>query len=134
MMKKALLCVFAVICLSFAGIVIADNGPADMILQAEIDKAKTPKPSVFPHAKHQEIASCGDCHHGSEDGKQVPYTEGMAIEKCESCHNSGNEAMPKGLGTYKDAAHKQCRDCHKQAAADNPALAEVFKGCKPCHQ
>lgn len=132
MMKKALLCVFAVICLSFAGIVIADNGPADMILQAEIDKAKTPKPAVFPHAKHQEIATCADCHHGAQDGKQVPYAEGMVIEKCESCHNSGVE-LPKELGSFKDAAHKNCRDCHKQAAEADPALAETFKGCNPCH-
>ena len=134
MMKKLLLCVCAAAVLGFAGIVIADNGPADMTLQAEIDKAKKPKPSVFPHAKHQEFAACGDCHHGAEDGKQVPYTEGMEIGKCESCHNSGVEGLPKEVATYKAAAHTLCKDCHKEAEKENPALAEVFKGCKPCHQ
>ncbi len=134
MMKKVLLCVCAIACLGFAGIVVADNGPAEMVLQAEVDKAKKPKPAVFPHAKHQEIATCADCHHGAQDGKQVPYAEGMEIGKCESCHNSGVAGLPKEVATFKDAAHKNCRDCHKKAAEENPALAEVFKGCKPCHQ
>lgn len=134
MMKKLLLCICAVAVLGFAGVVIADNGPADMILQAEIDTAKKAKPSVFPHAKHQEFATCADCHHGAEDGKQVPYTEGMEIAKCESCHNSGVEGLPKDVATYKAAAHTLCKDCHKKAKEENPALAEVFKGCKPCHQ
>lgn len=133
MMKNALLCMLVAVCLCFAGVVIADNGPADMVLQAEKDKAKKPKPATFPHAKHQEIATCGDCHHGAENGKQVAYTEGMTIQKCEECHNSG-AGLPKGLETFKDAAHKNCKDCHKAAAEKNPALAEVFKGCKPCHQ
>jgi hypothetical protein len=134
MIKKLLFCICAVAVLGFAGIVIADNGPAEMVLQTEIDKAKKPKPAVFPHAKHQGFAACSECHHGAENGKQVPYTEGMAIGKFESCHNSGVEGLPKDLASFKDAAHKNCKDCHKKAKEENPALAEVFKGCKPCHQ
>ena len=133
MSRKALILLFVATCFCIAGISIAaDKGPADMVLQAEKDKAKKPKPAVFPHAAHQEIAECGDCHHSAADGKQVPYEEGQEIGKCEDCHYKGAE-MPKGLDSYKGAAHKNCRDCHKKAAAEKPELAEKFKKCMPCH-
>ena len=66
MSKKVLICILVGACFCLAGIAIADNGPAEMVLQAEKDKAKKPKPAVFPHAKHQEIAKCADCHHSAE--------------------------------------------------------------------
>jgi len=134
MMKNALICFFAVAFLfAVAGISMADNGPAEMTLQAEKDKAKKPKPAVFPHQKHQSFAPCAECHHSAKDGKQVAYTEGMEIQKCETCHYTGS-SMPKELSTFKDVAHKNCKDCHKKAATDKPELAEKFKGCLPCHQ
>lgn len=132
MMRTMLICVIAVAFFCTAGISFADNGPADMILQAEKDKAKKPKPAVFPHQKHQEFAKCGDCHHGAKDGKQVAYAEGMKIEKCESCHFA-DSGMDKKLASFKNAAHQNCKDCHKTAAAEKPELAEKFKGCMPCH-
>ena len=132
MARKIIICVLGVIFLCFAGIVIADNGPADMMLQAEKDKASKPKPAVFPHAKHQEIAECGDCHHGAADGKQVAYEEGQEIAKCESCHFEGT-GMDKKIETYKNAAHENCKSCHKEVVAAKPELKDKFKGCLPCH-
>jgi hypothetical protein len=132
MMRKALICVFAVTFLCFAGITLADNGPADMVLQAVKDAAKKPKPAVFPHAKHQEIAKCADCHHSAKDGEQVAYTDGQPVQKCEECHFKGN-GMDKKIATFKAAAHKNCRDCHKAAAAKDPSLKEKFAKCMPCH-
>jgi len=133
MTKRVLMCVFVAVCLSIAGVCIAtDKGPADMILKVEKDPAKKPKTAVFPHAKHQEIAECGDCHHSAADGKQVPYEEGQAVQKCEDCHYKGS-GMPDKLDSYKAVAHKNCKDCHKKAAEEKPELAEKFKKCMPCH-
>ncbi len=132
MSKNVLICIIAAFFICLAGVVIADNGPADMVLQAEKDKAKKPKPAVFPHAKHQEIASCGDCHHSAKDGKKIDYVEGQEIQKCEDCHYKGSD-MPKKLDSFKGAAHVNCKDCHDKAAEENPELAEKFSKCMPCH-
>jgi hypothetical protein len=132
MMRKMLICVFVAACLCFAGISLANNGPAEMVLQAETDKAKKPKPAVFPHAKHQEIAKCADCHHSAKDGKQVAYAEGQEIQKCETCHFKAS-GMEKKIATFKGAAHKNCKACHKKTAKAKPELAAKFKGCLPCH-
>ncbi len=133
MSKKVLICIFAAVCLCIAGISVADNGPAEMVLQATKDAAKTPKPAVFPHAKHQEFAPCAECHHSAKDGKQVAYAEGMEIQKCEECHFKGS-SMDKKLDTFKGAAHENCRECHKKAVEEKPELAEKFVKCLPCHQ
>jgi hypothetical protein len=110
-MKKALICgiALAFLCsLGLAGMSFAeDKGPADITLEGK-------KPVVFPHAKHQEQFKCGECHHTKgADGKQAPYTEGMKIEKCDTCHNK-DAGMPKGLQSFKDAGHKNCKGCHKE--------------------
>jgi len=128
-MKKLFACctALAFVCLVGLGVSIAsDKGPADITLESTIDKAKKPKPAIFPHADHQSRLECGECHHAKDaDGKQVAYVEGQKIEKCETCHNS-NETMPKKLATYKAAAHEQCRGCHKATSKD---LAK----CSVCH-
>lgn len=132
MAKKMIISIVAALFLVAAGISLADNGPADMTLQAEKDKAKKPKPAVFPHKAHQDAYSCAECHHSAKDGKQVAYVEGQEIQKCESCHYKGS-GMPEKLETFKDAAHENCKSCHKQVVADNPDLKDKFKGCLPCH-
>lgn len=132
MEKKILIWAFAALFLCLAGFSMADNGPTEMTLQATKDPAKKPKPAVFPHKAHQERLACAECHHGAKDGKQVAYIDGQEIQKCESCHYKGS-GMPEKLETFKDAAHQNCRECHKQAAADNPDLKDKFKGCLPCH-
>ncbi len=146
MFKKALICGVAVL-FFLGGFVFnssateVDKGPADMILEAVKDKGKKPKPSVFPHAKHQENISCGDCHHSGEPGKQGPYVEGMKIDKCETCHYKGSGMPSKKdkkkkiakLDTFKDAAHQNCKGCHKKVKKEKPELKKKWKKCLPCH-
>jgi hypothetical protein len=127
-MKKVLICgvALAFLCTS-ALVAMADNGPAEITLTSTIDAAKKAKPSVFPHAKHQETLKCSDCHHSAKDGKQVPYVEGQKIEKCESCHNKAAGMSNKKLSTFKDAAHMNCKGCHKETG--NKKLTK----CGTCH-
>ena len=118
-MKKTLICgvALAFFCtVGFAAIGVAeDKGPAEITLETTIDKAKKAKPAFFPHAKHQETLKCGDCHHSKgADGKQIAYAEGQKIEKCESCHNTGAGMTNEKLDTFKEAAHANCKECHKK--------------------
>lgn len=132
MIKKTFGCLFFALLVSLPITSIANNGPADMVLQAEKDKAKKPKPAVFPHAKHQEQIKCMECHHTAKDDKQVAYSEGMEIQKCETCHFKGS-GMPKKIETFKGAAHENCKSCHKEVVAKKPELKDKFKGCLPFH-
>ncbi len=129
MIKKTILCAaaFAFIAgFTVAGPAMADNGPADLTLQATVDAAKKAKPAIFPHKKHQDAGlTCGTCHHGAADGKQTPYVEGMKIEKCETCHNKA-AGMEKKISTFKDASHTNCKGCHK-AEKKGPTK------CAGCH-
>jgi len=130
-MKKVTLLAMAAalaigLCFTGVGFADTDKGPADMTLESTIDKAKKAKPAIFPHAKHQEKLTCGDCHHSKDaDGKQVAYVDGQKIEKCESCHNKA-AGMPKKLTTFKEAGHANCKTCHK---AKDKKLAK----CTVCH-
>jgi len=128
-MKKVTLIAAALILgLCFAGTSFAeaDKGPADITLESTIDKAKKAKSAIFPHAKHQETLTCGDCHHSKDAaGKQVAYVDGQKVEKCESCHNKA-AGMPKKLTTFKEAAHANCKACHKKT---DKKLAK----CTVCH-
>lgn len=134
MFKKTIVCFTAFAFLSgFTAInsVMAetDKGPAEMVLQATVDADKKPKPANFSHKKHQEDhkVACKECHHGKgADGKQTAYTDGMKIEKCESCHNKA-AGLDKKIATFKDAAHTNCKECHK-AKKKGPTK------CKECHQ
>ena len=129
-MKKILACCAALALMgmvSFGVATASDKGPADMILESTIDKAKKAKPSIFPHAKHQETIGCGDCHHGMDaDGKQIAYTDGQEIGKCESCHFKAGKIANDKLNTYKGAAHAQCKTCHAKKSKDHAK-------CGVCH-
>ncbi|MEN8200729.1 MAG: cytochrome c3 family protein [Thermodesulfobacteriota bacterium] len=116
------------LCFTGTAFAEADKGPAEMTLESTIDPAKKPKPAVFPHAKHQETLTCADCHHSKDaDGKQVAYVDGQKIEKCESCHNkAAGIDKAKKLSTFKEAAHANCKACHKEK---DKALAK----CTVCH-
>ena len=137
MIKKTIACAaaFAFIAgFTVAGPAMADNGPADMTLQATVDAAKKAKPAIFPHKKHQDAGqACGVCHHSKDaDGNKVAYVDGQKIEKCETCHSkaAGMPAKAKDgktkIGTYKDAAHSSCKGCHK-AEKKGPTK------CAGCH-
>jgi len=137
MIKKALITAAAVAFLlgGFAAMSSANTGPEEMTL--ETTGSAKPKPAFFPHKAHQATLQCAECHHGMADGKQVPYTEGMEIGKCESCHNSdvlaGKLAGKEKLDTFKGAAHTNCLGCHKEVAAKDEAKKEL-KSCKTCHK
>jgi len=106
----------------------ADKGPAEITLQSTIDPAKTPKQAFFPHGEHQSRLECKTCHHGKgADGKRISYVEGQKIDKCESCHNTKDAAMPEKVNTFKKAAHSLCQACHKK---NKPELAK----CSVCHK
>lgn len=145
MLKKILACTVAslfVLVGSASCFAAADPGPADITIVGE--KSKKPKPAIFPHKAHQDKIGCGECHHGMADGKQVPYTDGQEIGKCESCHNkdvlAGKTMEMAGkkkptilkLDTIKGAGHGNCLVCHKKIAAENADLKKIAK-CSACH-
>lgn len=137
MIKKALATAAATALLlgGVATFCYADNGPAEITL--ETTGSAKPKPAFFPHAAHQASIACAECHHGMADGQKVPYTEGMEIGKCESCHNSevlaGKTAGKDKLDTFKGAGHANCLTCHKDVAAKDEAKKDL-KSCKTCHK
>ena len=151
MLKKMTIGVSLLACLCFGFVSLTTaakdqgNGPEKMTLKTTKDKAKKTKiVKDFPHRAHQEFVKqdCGKCHHGKDkDNKQTPYVKGMKIEKCDSCHFKGSgmrakkdkaKKLPK-LDTYKDAAHANCKTCHKAEKKKNPELKKKWKKCLPCH-
>ena len=138
MQKRVLFCclfIFSLIA-GYAGVALStDAGPENMTLKSSDSTKKAP--SVFPHKAHQELMECGACHHGMADGKQTPYTEGMAIQKCEECHNpevlGGRKKDKLDLDTFKGAGHGNCLECHKEVAKKDDSKKSL-KSCKTCHE
>ena len=149
MLKKTFIGVSVIACFCFGLVSLTTatdqkNGPEEIILKTTKDKAKKPKTVKFPHRKHQEQLKndCGVCHHGKDkDNKQTPYVKGMKIEKCETCHFKGSGMPSKKdkakkiakLDTFKDAAHVNCKSCHKKMKKEKPELKKKWKKCLPCH-
>ncbi len=143
MLKKILACsvvTMFVLCgsviSSFATASDLELGPADIIM--EDSTSSKPKPAVFPHKMHQDAFSCDACHHGMADGKMVPYTDDLEIQKCAACHNAevlGGKMKDKlKLDTLKGAGHGNCLECHKEMAAKDAALKEKkIASCSTCH-
>lgn len=105
--------------LTIAGIafgVEVSIGPAEMTLQTESAR----KPADFPHRQHQDAYSCTACHHAM-DGI-------MTIDKCANCHT--RDIANAEVDTYKKAAHKLCKDCHKKV---NEAGSDAPIKCSGCH-
>ena len=113
----------------------SDSGPSDLKLTSSTSSKKPP--AIFPHKKHQETLKCSECHHDIKDGKQAPYTEGMEIKKCESCHNpellAGKKIGKNKLDSFKGAAHENCLGCHKDVAKKDESKKQL-KSCKTCHK
>jgi predicted CXXCH cytochrome family protein len=115
---------FKIIMIGFAALFIAGNafgvevriGPADITLQTEAAR----KPADFPHRQHQEAYACTACHHAKD--------EIMVIDKCASCHTK--DISNPDVNSYKKAAHKLCKDCHKEV---NKAGKEAPIKCSGCH-
>lgn len=108
---------FAALCIG-AGVFAVEVkiGPADIILQTE----KARKPAYFPHRKHQQAYSCTACHHVTD--------EIMVIDKCASCHNL--DISNSEVNSFKKAAHKLCKDCHKKV---NETGKDAPIKCSGCH-
>jgi predicted CXXCH cytochrome family protein len=84
--------------------IAADKGPAEIKLEAKMGTV------TFNHAAHQErVPDCKTCHH-----------KGVEAGACRSCHD-GTKAP-----SMKDAAHKLCKDCHKEKGGPT--------SCKDCHK
>jgi hypothetical protein len=114
---KAIVIIFVL--LVMAGMVFAVEvsiGPADIVLQT----AEARKPADFPHRQHQEAYSCSVCHHAKD--------EIMVIGKCAQCHTTdiGNA----DVNSFKKAAHKLCKDCHKRV---NEEGMDAPIKCSGCH-
>ena len=92
-------------------------GPADITLQTEAAR----KPATFPHRDHQEMYACTACHHAKD--------EVMTIDKCGGCHTK--EISNADVNSYKKAAHKLCKNCHKEVNKAGKAAPIKCSGCHP---
>ena len=113
------------------------SGPKEIILQSTIDPfdPANPRKAFFPHALHQEKYYCSTCHDTTDkDGKQIPYEDGMKIQKCESCHNKSAiyKGMPETLVPLKEVAHLRCKGCHRQMKKEGKTTGPIT--CKGCHR
>ncbi len=119
---------------AFAGLAIADEdkGPVEITINPD-----GKKPALFPHAKHQERITCGECHHSKDaDGKQVAFVEGQKIDKCATCHTGDmlkdGANKVKGKTAMQRAGHGNCLKCHKEMAKKD-ASKKALKKCSTCH-
>jgi len=139
MVKKALACGLSVLLLTlgYAGFSMSTSQevPDQLTLTSKVSDKKPPV--IFSHKMHQEAYECGDCHHGmSDDGKQVPYTEGMEIKKCEECHNAdvlgGRKVGKYDMDDFKGAGHGNCLECHREVAKEDSSKKKL-RSCNTCH-
>ena len=92
-------------------------GPADITLQTEAAR----KLADFPHRQHQDSYACTACHHAKD--------EVMVIDKCAGCHTK--EISNPDVNSYKKAAHKLCKDCHKEVNKEGSEAPIKCSGCHP---
>ena len=115
--KIVLLCIAALVIAGSAIAVEVSIGPADITLQTEAAR----KPATFPHRDHQEMFACTACHHAKD--------EVMTIDKCAGCHTK--DISNADVNSYKKAAHKLCKDCHKEVNKAGKAAPIKCSGCHP---
>ncbi len=115
--------------LGFYGLAVSSGDKGPEVIEFPAKKGKV----VFHHHEHQNFlkGNCGECHHGkTADWKQVPYKEGMKIEKCATCHNKSHPN--KKLNSVKKAMHKNCKGCHKAFKKAGKKTGPTK--CKGCHK
>ncbi len=104
MKKMVILLVVAGFVAGTALFAVANNGPAEIKLEASMGTV------TFDHAAHQgRVSDCKECHHN-----------GVEAGKCTSCHD-GTKAP-----AAKKVFHDKCKGCHK--AQNGPTK------CKECHK
>ena len=113
------------------GPLTASDAPDEIMIDNEGYKADKKGPVPLSHKKHVEEygAKCDDCHHVFEGGKNV-WKEGDPVQKCSECHNPLKKEGK--VGKLQNAYHKNCKDCHKEAAKEGKNAP--FKKCNDCHQ
>lgn len=106
-MKDSLPLLFALLLLLYAGVVLAENGPATL----EMGGPSQPK-VTFSHGAHQALAGdCKTCHH-----------MGVGNGGCKGCHGKDGR-----FADAKTAMHNSCNGCHvKQGVA-------TAENCGFCH-
>ena len=134
-MKKGIFTLFAVVFAGFAflavGALIAADCPVDLKIENQGYTKDKKGPVALSHKKHNEEfkIACTECHHDYKDGKNV-WKDGDPVKKCVECHNplkkEGN------IDKLMNAYHKNCKDCHKEAAKDGKNAP--FKKCNDCHE
>ena len=116
------------------GIAYASQEVADTFKIDYRDKfQKTIKPPVeFTHKKHHDEfkVACAECHHVYKDGKNV-WQEGQEVQKCIECHSPDKkEAKAKKVLDLRNAFHKNCQTCHKDAVKQGKKAPVK---CAQCH-
>jgi len=107
-----------------------DSGQGPIFIKLETGGNR--KPAVlFSHRKHQDLFECSNCHHGMDnEGKRLPYSRGMEIQRCVICHNLNMEN--KQLNSIMRAAHRVCKDCHKKTVEESGTAGPIDM-CIRCH-
>ena len=102
------------------GAMAQKKAPESMMLKLEGAKMA---PVPFSHPIHTEKAKteCVSCHHKDKDPKQPGG--------CVPCHDI--KEVKNGAPPAKDAYHKNCINCHKEASAKG-STAPVK--CNDCHK
>lgn len=117
-----------------AGELVAESAEIDSSRGQALIKMQTArkrKPALFPHRMHQAMFECANCHHGADnEGKQVPYADGMEIQHCVTCHNQNMEN--RQLSSLMLAAHTRCKGCHRKIVAESGTAGPIDK-CVGCH-
>lgn len=111
----------------------AQQVPKEIKIENEGYAADKKGPVILSHEKHVKEygAKCTDCHHVYKDGKNV-WKEGDPVKKCNACHDP--EKKQGDIDKLQNAFHKNCKDCHKEAAKKDPNTKAPFKKCNDCHQ
>lgn len=96
------------------------KAPKSMILKLEGGKFP---PVSFSHPVHTEKAGmdCVVCHHKDKEPKQPG--------SCMPCHDIKN--VKNGAIPIKDAYHKKCIACHREASAKGVSAPAK---CNDCHK
>ena len=85
---------------------------------------------IFNHSSHAQT-DCAVCHHKAVEGN---IYVGCAVPGCHDNFDKKDKSEHSYYQmTHNKKSEKSCMGCHQKAAADNPALKEMFKGCNPCH-
>jgi len=121
--------VCTVIGIAYAGQEVQDTFRIDYRDKFE----KTLKTTVeLSHKKHHEDykVACTGCHHVYEDGKNV-WQQGDHVQKCIECHSPNREeAKAKNVLDLRNAFHKNCQSCHKDALKEGKKAPVK---CAECH-